>query len=136
MEESQERWRRPGVRLAVVALIGITVYFLWIFVKQSVNWYQLTREGRVQEARVTQLAQQNLRLKARLDGYLDEEGRRLLVEKNLPYIEPGEHVAIPVAGSAEGAPANPPSAGSSEEDLAALPAWQQWWRVVFTPMSP
>jgi hypothetical protein len=134
--ESQERWRRPGVRLAVLALIGITIYFLWIFVKQSLNLYQLTRERGLQEARVTQLAQQNLRLKARLEAYLDEEGRKLLVEKNLPYIGPGEHVAVPVAGPEANPTPKPEPAANLEEELAALPAWQQWWRVIFTPMSP
>jgi cell division protein FtsB len=135
MEEAQERWRRPGVRLAVLALIGISIYFLVIFVKQSVNWYQLNQEERAREARVTQLAQENAQLQERLGWYLGEEGRRLLIESNLPYVEPGEQVVVVVAPQGQvTAPAAEPQ-GDSPEALAALPVWQQWWRVVFTPMN-
>ena len=136
MEQAQDRWRRPVVRLAVAALVVITIYFLVIFVKQSLILYQLRQAERAQEARVTQLAEQNEVLAERLGRFMEEEGRRLLVEQNLPFVGEGEHVAVPVA--AEGAPTQVATvpAGDSPETLAALPTWQQWVRVVFTPMAP
>jgi hypothetical protein len=136
MEQAQDRWRRPVVRLAVVALVGITIYFLVIFVKQSLIWYQLRQDERAQEARVTQLAEQNEALEKRLGRFMEEEGRRLLVEQNLPYVGEGERVAVPVAAGAQNPAVVPLAAGDSEEVLAALPAWQQWVRVIFTPMAP
>ena len=135
MAESQERWRRPGVRLAVLALVGISVYFLVIFVQQSVNLHRLTQEERAARVRVTQLTERNAQLGELLGWYTGDEGRRLLVERNLPYVGPGEQVAVPVAsGPVAVAPAV--ADGNVEEDLAALPTWQQWLRVVFTPMHP
>lgn len=135
MEQTQERWRRPGVRLAVLALIGISIYFLVIFVKQSVNWYQLKQEEQAREARVTQLAQENALLEERLGWYMGEEGRRLLIESNLPYVGPGEHVAVVVTPPGQAPVTVVEPAGDSPEALAALPVWQQWWRVIFTPLS-
>jgi hypothetical protein len=135
-EQARERWRRPGVRLAVLALAGISIYFLVIFVNQSLNLYKLKQAERAAEARVTQLAQENMRLQERLGWYLGEEGLRLLIQSNLPYVVEGDRVAVVVAppGAAPAAVAGP--APESPEALAALPVWQQWWRVIFTPTSP
>jgi hypothetical protein len=136
MEQSQERWRRPGVRLAVLALAGVSIYFLVIFINQSVNLYRLKQDERAAEARVTQLTQENMRLQERLGWYLGEEGLRLLIQSNLPYVEQGDRVAVVVSppGQAPARVAGP--AAESPAALAALPVWQQWWRVIFTPMSP
>lgn len=136
MSESQERWRRPGVRLAAVALVGIAIYFLVIFGRMSLYLYRTTREVRAAEVRVTQLAQQNLHLKQRLDGYQNEDVFHREVIKSLPYIDRDLKVGVLVAGE-EVRPADS-SAGSSPsgENLADLPAWQQWWRVIFAPMAP
>lgn len=136
MEQAQERWRRPGVRLAVLALIGISIYFLVIFVKQSVNLYHLKQAEQAAEARVTQLAQENAQLAETLGWYMGDEGRRLLVERNLPYVGPGEQVAVVVAPPGQVPVKVVEPAGESPEALAALPVWQQWWRAVFTPVSP
>ena len=134
--QEQERWRRPGVRLAVVALAGISIYFLVIFVKQSLNWYELNQEERAAEARVTQLAQENLRREELLEWYMSPEGRRLAVESNLPYVGPGDQVAVVVAPPGQAPVTVVAPAGDSSEGLAALPVWQQWWRVIFTPLDP
>jgi len=136
MTEAQERWRKPGVRLAMVALIGVTVYFLVIFVKQSWNLFQLTREVYAKEARVAQLTAQNETLEQRLGQYMGEEGRRLLAEQHLPYVGPGEGVVVTVAESGQSPTVVVAPAANSEEALAALPTWQQWVMVVFTPLAP
>jgi len=136
MEQTQERWRRPGVRLAVLALVGISIYFLVIFVKQSLNLYDLKQDERAGEARVTQLAEENARLKKLLGWYVGEEGRQFMVERNLPYVPPGDQVAVVVAPPGEVPVAEEKVAGESPEALAALPVWQQWVRVIFTPMAP
>ena len=136
MEQAQDRWRRPVVRLAVAALAVISIYLLVIFIKQSLILYQLRQDERAQEARVTQLAQENQALGERLGRFMEEEGRRLLVEQNLPYVGEGERVAVPVATEEPPTQAVTVPAGNSAEALAALPTWQQWVRVIFTPMAP
>jgi len=135
MEQSQERWRRPGVRLAVLALVGISIYFLVIFVNQSLNLYELKQDERASEARVTQLAEENARLKKLLGWYLGEEGRQFSVERNLPYVPEGDHVVVVVAPPGEVPTTLVEAPSESPEALAALPAWQQWIRVIFTPMG-
>jgi cell division protein FtsB len=137
MEELKENWQRSGVRVAILALVVVGIYFLVIFVQQSLNYYQLTKEVNKQEQRVEQLEKENQRLKDTLNRYKDEAWKPVLVKKNLPHLrEPGEQVAIPVAqgdinrmeGPKEKAPEGP-----DPEELAALPAWRQWVRVIFTP---
>jgi hypothetical protein len=139
MSNSEERWRRPGIRLAIIVLIGVAVYFLAIFVQQSLNLVRLNRELNLQEERVQVLRQENSGLKQRLDSYLSDEGHRLLVKKNLSYKDPGERVVIAVASASESlapSPADQVVTGPSPEELAALPSWQQWVRVIFPPAQP
>ncbi|MBN1483524.1 MAG: hypothetical protein JXA37_02275 [Chloroflexia bacterium] len=135
MEQEQERWRRTGIRLAILALVVAGIYFLSIFVKQSLNLYQLSQEIREQEGRVAELERENQRLEKQLARYLGEEGRRMLVKENLPYRDPEERVVIPLQPEEGTAVVSAPPAveAPSAEDLAALPVWEQWWRVIFAP---
>ncbi len=136
MSEPQGRWRRPGVRLAVVVLAGIAIYFLVIFARMSWYLYRTSREVRAAESRVTQLAQQNQHLKQRLDGYQDEDTIHQEVIKSLPLIDPDLKVGILVAGEEPRPADSAPQGAVPGADLASLPAWQQWWWVIFSPMSP
>ncbi len=139
MADPEERWRKPGIRLAIIVLVGVAVYFLAIFVQQSLNLVRLERERSLQEERVQVLREENSRLKQRLESYTNDEGRRILVKKNLSYKDPGEHVAIAVASSPESQAASSgeqAATGPSPEELAALPSWQQWVRVIFAPARP
>lgn len=136
MEKIRARWQKSGIGLAIFVLIVAGCYFLTIFVKQSWNQYQLTKELRQQEERVAQLEAENERLEGILERYTDEEGRPILVKQNLPYKEPGEQVAIPVAQeTGVGGEGSAPAAVEAPlpEELAAQPAWRQWWQVIFTP---
>ncbi len=130
MEKETGRWRRPGVFLAIAVLVAVAVYFLVIFVKQSLIFYDLTRKSRAQEARVTQLALENEALRERLEGYKD---RPLWVKKSLPYKETGERVAIPVEESARQEAGRPEmeKTATLREELAALPTWQKWLWIIF-----
>lgn len=130
MEKETSRWRRPGIRLAILVLIAVAVYFLVIFVKQSLNLYDLARKVRAQELRVTQVAQENEALRQRLEDYKD---RLLMAKKSLSYKEAGERVAIPVEESVKGETGRPETeeTGTFREELAALPTWQKWLWIIF-----
>jgi len=134
----QDRWRRPGMRLAILGLIALSIYFLAIFVQQSVRVYQLSQERRAQEQVLEQLEQENARLRAIIEANADEEQIRLLVKENLPLVEPSEKVAVPY--EAPGTAGKPEEAatptGPTLEELTALPAWQQWLRMIFYPAMP
>ncbi len=130
MDKGNDRWSRSGVRLAMLVLIAAGVYFLGLFVQQSVKYYRLTQEVKAANERVEQKRQEVERLKARLQDL--QEDRALQVKKNLPYKEEGERVAIPVRSSPPEEPAASP-AEASLHDLAGLPVWQQWLRLILTP---
>lgn len=131
MEKEPSRWRRPGVRLAILLLIAVAVYFLVIFVKQSLNLYDLARRVRAQELRVTQVALENEALRKQLESY--KRDSLLWVKRSLPYKEPGEKIAILVEekiGQETGRPESE-NVGTVGEELAALPTWQKWLWIIF-----
>lgn len=137
-QPKQDRWRRPGMRLATLALLVLAVYFLAIFIQQSIRVYQLNQERRQQEQLVSQLRQENEELRRLISDTLEPDVLALLAKSNLPVAESGERVVrtYEPAGSAAGAP---PVAGQAGPDLAAitaLPPWQQWWRMIFYPAVP
>ncbi|MGC8959294.1 MAG: hypothetical protein ACP5OO_05835 [Chloroflexia bacterium] len=129
MENGSGRWKRPGIRLATLLLMAVAVYFLVIFVKQSLNLYDLMQRVREEEARVTQAAQENEQLRRQLEGYRDWR----LWAKALGYKEPGEKTAIPVEKSAgtETGRSETEEQGTPVEELAALPTWQKWLWILF-----
>ena len=122
---------RTGVRLAILVLIAAGVYFLGLFVQQSLRYYQLTQEVKAAQERVERKRRGVERLKARLEKI---RANQPLLAKELGYREEGERVAFPVRTTAEGPVESP--AEPTTEDLADLPAWQQWFRLIFTPPPP
>lgn len=134
----QDRWRRPGMRLLILGLLALAVYFLAVFVQQSIRVYQLSQERRAQEQVVQQLRQENMRLRTIIAANADEEQMRLLAKESLPLVEPSEQVAVTYAvpGAPGGAEQAPADTGPTLEELTALPAWQQWLRVIFYPVLP
>jgi len=129
MEKEPGRWKRPGVLLAIFVLLVVAVYFLVIFVKQSVNLYDLTRRVRAQEARVTQVAQENEVLRRQLESYQYP----LLQAKGMGFKEPGERAAIPMeeSGGKETGQPETEEPQTPLEELAALPTWQKWLWIIF-----
>jgi cell division protein FtsB len=132
-EQKQDRWRRPGMRLAILALVIVAFYFLAIFVRQSWNLYQLSKEVRTQEEQVARLQQENERLRQILTEYTGENGKEILAKESLLYRYPDEGVVMPVEVSGGTAPPEQP-AGAPPQEVAAVPAWQRWWQVIFTPL--
>ncbi len=132
-DKQQDRWRRPGMRLALLALIIVAFYFLAIFVRQSWNLYQLDRERREQEQQVARLRLENERLREILLQYTGEDGKEILARENLLFRDPAERVAMPVEQATGVVPAEQPASAPPQE-VAARPAWQRWWQVIFTPM--
>jgi len=125
------------MHLAILVLVVVGIYFLSMFGQQSLNLYRLKQQERAEEIEVREREEENERLQRDLARLLGEEGRRMAVKQNLPYKDPDEHVAIPVASEGAGhAAPEEVEAGLSPEELAALPVWQQWWQVVFTPAGP
>jgi len=135
MERLKERWKRPGIRLAILALMVVGVYFLSIFVKQSWNLYTLRREVRVREARVAELEKVNQGLRNEWADKSAPGGQEDLVKSNLPFKKKGERLIILVRQEAtvSAAPVGPSQSGPSLAELTALPTWRQWVRVVFPP---
>ncbi len=130
MEKEPARWRRPGVFLAVAALVVVAIYFLVIFVKQSLIFYAVTREIRDQERPVTRLTLEIEALRKELEGYANP---LFWAKKSLAYKEPGEKIAIPVEGSPRSKPGRPETEKTAtfREELAALPTWQKWLWIIF-----
>ncbi len=137
MSEDRARWKRPGIRLAILLLIVLGGYFLSIFVKQSWNFYRLRRELREQERRVARMREENRALQELLEAYNTPGGREELVKRSLPFKRVGERLIILV--TAEEGPQTPSRSTEgvslSSEELAELPTWQLWLRVVFPPAS-
>ncbi len=124
MERSKERWRRPGIRLAILVLIVVAFYFLAIFVRQSWNLYQLKEEVRVQREKVALLEQENERLRERLADDTSPEGQALLAKDSLLYKEEGERMAVAVAVEEDSTAALEESGegGPEPEDVTSMPA--------------
>ncbi|MGC8872850.1 MAG: septum formation initiator family protein [Chloroflexia bacterium] len=137
MSNDRARWKRPGIRLAILLLIVLGGYFLSIFVKQSWNFYRLRRELREQERRVAQMREENQALQRLLEQYNTPGGREELVKRSLPFKRAGERLIILVTAEASPTtPSRPAESGSrSSEELAELPTWQLWLRVVFPPAT-
>lgn len=138
MEQPRERWKRPQVRLAILALVVVGVYFLGIFVKQSWNLFQLTRERSMKQEEVGLIEDEITGLEWQVTIYTGQEGIQKQVESNLPYVRFGQHVIFVVEMEQVEAPASPEGgAGESRgEDVASLPTWRQWLRVIFAPAGP
>lgn len=131
MEKETGRWRRPGVLLATALFIAVAVYFLVLFVKQSLNLYDLMQQIQAQERRVAQIEQENEALRKRWEGY--KQNCLLAVKRFLAYKEPGEKVAVFIEKSAGQEAGRPETekAESFREELAALPTWQKWLWIIF-----
>lgn len=137
MSDERARWKRPGIRLAILLLIVLGGYFLSIFVKQSWNFYRLRRELQEQERRVARMQEENQALQQLLEEYNTPGGREELVKRSLPFKRAGERLIILVTAEESPGTAFQPagSKSPSSEELADLPTWQLWLRVVFPPPS-
>jgi cell division protein FtsB len=137
MAENKRQWKWPGIRLAILLLIVLAGYFLSIFAKQLWNYYRLTRELRQQERRVAQMREENRALQELLENYNTPGGREELVKRSLPFKRAGERLIIVVTGKEAGTSAPQPTGSepAAPEELADLPAWQLWLRVIFPPTT-
>ena len=138
MEQTQERWKRPRVRLAILALVVVGVYFLGIFVKQTWNLFQLAAERRAKQEEVGLIEEEIRELEWQVAIYTGEEGIQKQIESNLPYVRLGQSVIFVVEMEEGETPASLEGEVSEPagEDVASLPVWRQWLRVIFAPAGP
>src|SRR5579885_3324209 len=118
----------PLRHVVIVTLLTMCVLVVVSFARLAITEYQLNLQKQALEQKISELKQENQRLRANIDYLQTDAAIEKLAREELGWTKPGDTAVIVLTDQPAPGPVPPPSPSSTPP---SVPAWQQWWNLFF-----